>query len=53
MWGELGTVNLFGKRNRLKVWGLWCRVMVEMYVEISWRVALSKGVPGCGQLEQG
>ena len=53
MWGELGTVHLFGKRNRLKVWGLWCRVMMEMYVEISWRVALCKGVPGCGQLEEG
>ena len=26
--GEVGTVHLSDQRNRLKVWGLWCRVML-------------------------
>ena len=27
-WGEVDAVHLTGQRNRLKVWGLWCRVML-------------------------
>ena len=27
-WGEVGAVHLSGQRNRLKVKGLWCRVML-------------------------
>ena len=27
-WGEEGAVHLSGQRNSLKVWGLWCRVML-------------------------
>ena len=27
-WSEEGAVHLSGQRSRLKVWGLWCRVML-------------------------
>ena len=28
-WGEVGAaVHLFGQRNRLKAWKLWCRVLL-------------------------
>ena len=26
--GEVDPVHLSGQRNRLKMWGLWCRVML-------------------------
>ena len=62
-WGEVGTVHLSGQRNRLKVWGLWCRILLVSYW--GWVVnqdgvlyqnlleigsMQSKGGPGCWQL---
>ena len=62
-WGEVGAAHLSVPRNRLKVWRLWCRVMLVdccswvvnqdcIFIEICWRMALCKGGPECGQLEQ-